>query len=54
MAEDGEQEKEYKIIISKQNSQIQQITVFMLMFLMIGYQLLSLLPVELLIIELKD
>ena len=28
MAEDGEQEKEYKIIISKQNSQIQQITVF--------------------------
>lgn len=28
MAEDGEQEKEYKIIISKQNSQVQQITVF--------------------------
>lgn len=28
MAEDGEQEKEYKIIISKQNSRVQQITVF--------------------------
>ena len=28
MTEDGEQEKEYKIIISKQNSQVQQITVF--------------------------
>ncbi|MCD7132349.1 mucin-binding protein [Limosilactobacillus balticus] len=28
IAEDGEQEKEYKIIISKQNSQVQQITVF--------------------------
>lgn len=28
MAEDGEQEKEYKIIISKQNSRVQQIIVF--------------------------